>query len=678
MLRTALSQQSSLPNFTELRARILAFDAQQPRHQQGAATTLFHGTNTHRENYAQNGRNTNSNSQNFSRSKRYDSGRNYRQQQKNNVPLPYQQQFLMFRPYSPPSWAPRSQPYNGILGPSPNWCSNCHTNQHGQQQCPHKFLGPTTVAPFAGAHFAADPNWYPDTGATHHMTSLPVNNPEEYGGPHNVYMGNRNSMHVSHTGNLPISIGSSQFSLRNVFHIPSIRKNLLSVARFTKDNHVFFLFAPDFYQIYCLHSGRLLFQGPCKDGLYPLQLSHTPSTSTPQALAAINSSIWHNRLGHPSSDVLSRLSSNIGSKISFRTFYRECALSKSHKLPFEYNKSHVDSPFHVVHSDVWYSSTSSTCGFKYYVLFTDEFSHYSWIYPMHRKNEVLTHFKKFVAKIQNLFGITIKFLQSDNGSEYVNHEFTKYCSSLGIQQRFSCPHTPQQNGLAERKHRHIATMARNLLLTSSAPHKLWVEAVLTSVYLINLLPTSVLHWDTPHHRLYGSHPSYSALRVFGCSCFPYLGPYVSDKLSSRSIECVFLGYSHQHKGYRCLDPKTGRLYVSRHVIFNETCFPYKNMQVQASGPLEFALLPSLTSLVRPLEESSQAGHFTPSTDSPPCINELSQSSHKRTMMPSTNPPAPNQEPTSSIQSHVLTYHRRNKATPASVQTPVTQQPMTTI
>lgn len=106
---------------------------------------------------------------------------------------------------------------------------------------------------------ATDPTWYPDTGATHHMTLMPVHNPQSYGGPHNVYMGNGDSMPISHTGILPLSLGSSQFSLSNVFHIPTIRKNLLSIGQFTKDNRVYFLFAPDFYQVYCLLTSHLLF-----------------------------------------------------------------------------------------------------------------------------------------------------------------------------------------------------------------------------------------------------------------------------------------------------------------------------------------------------------------------------------------------------------------------------------
>ncbi|CAL2259750.1 unnamed protein product [Prunus armeniaca] len=594
MLRTALTQNPPLLDFTELRARILSFDAQQSRPAASpTATALFNhsqafSTRRDHRSFPTGGRPNNG---------RFRRGRHSQQQATPQSQVassfPMQQQHMPpFGPFTSPAWVARPPP-NGLLGPAPQWCPNCHSGQHGLSQCPHRFSGPNTATPFAGVHYAADPNWYPDTGATHHMTSMLVNNPQPYGGPHNVYMGNGDSMPVSHTGNLPLSLGSSNFTLQNVFRIPSIRKNLLSVARFTKENLVFFVFAPDFYQIYCLHTGRLLFQGPCEDGLYPLTLS---SVSTPpQALASIHSSIWHNRLGHPSSNVLARLGPTINSKLSFRSFCRDCALSKSHQLPFNSNKETASTPFHIIHSDVWSSSTISVSGFKYYVLFTDEFSRYTWIYHMRRKNEVLTHFQTLVAMIQNIFHQTIQFLQSDNGTEYVNNAFSHYCKSLGIQQRFSCPYTPQQNGLAERKHRHISTMTRSLLLTSGAPHNLWVEAVLTSVYLINLLPTPILNWDNPHTRLYGSPPSYSSLRVFGCSCFPHLGSFVSDKLSSRSIECVFLGYSSQHKGYRCLDPTTGRVYISRHVVFNETIFPYKQLQahlVPDAGSLEFTLLSS--------------------------------------------------------------------------------------
>ena len=212
---------------------------------------------------------------------------------------------------------------------------------------------------------------------------------------------------------------------------------------------------------------------------------------------------------------------------------------------------------------------------------------------MRRKSEVFTHFCNFIAMVRNQFKSSVQIFQCDGGTEFINSKFTDFCHKLGIHQRRSCPHTPQQNGLAERKHRHIADMTRTLLSTSHAPLDLWVEAALTSVYLINLLPTPTLGWSSPYYMLFRKHPTYSHLRTFGCACFPHLGSYVSNKLQPRSTECVLLGYSSNHKGYRCLDRVNQRVYVSRHVIFNEHKFPFDSVQVQhgSSSLATLELLP---------------------------------------------------------------------------------------
>ncbi|KAJ8617569.1 hypothetical protein MRB53_013755 [Persea americana] len=74
----------------------------------------------------------------------------------------------------------------------------------------------------------------------------------------------------------------------------------------------------------------------------------------------------------------------------------------------------------------------------------------------------------------------------------------------------------------------------------------------------------------------GKLPDYGSLRVFWCKCFPYLRDYATSKFDPRSLPCTFLGYSHTYKGYRCFHPPTGRIYSSRHVVFDETSFPFKD------------------------------------------------------------------------------------------------------
>ncbi|KAI5399527.1 hypothetical protein KIW84_064745 [Lathyrus oleraceus] len=88
------------------------------------------------------------------------------------------------------------------------------------------------------------------------------------------------------------------------------------------------------------------------------------------------------------------------------------------------------------------------------------------------------------------------------------------------------------------------------------------------------MPTASLpNFTSPFHALFKTIPDYTALRIFGCSCFPHLRPYNKHKLQLRSTECVYLGISPQHKGYKCLS-SDGHIYISKDVVFNETKFPY--------------------------------------------------------------------------------------------------------
>lgn len=113
-----------------------------------------------------------------------------------------------------------------------------------------------------------------------------------------------------------------------------------------------------------------------------------------------------------------------------------------------------------------------------------------------------------------------------------------------------------------------------MMFQASAPKTFWVEAFSTATFLINRLPTPQLQMDGPYRNLFNKDPVYSSLLVFGTRCFPYLCHYAKDKLQQRSLPCIFLGYSDKHKGYRCLHNPTGRVYISRHVVFQESLFPF--------------------------------------------------------------------------------------------------------
>ena len=136
-------------------------------------------------------------------------------------------------------------------------------------------------------------------------------------------------------------------------------------------------------------------------------------------------------------------------------------------------------------------------------------------------------------------------------------------------------------------------MGLSLLAQASMPLKYWDEAFLSAVYLINRLPTKLLDFSTPLEILEKIKPDYASLRIFGCACYPNLHPFNARKLEYCSKQCAFLGYSNLHKGYKCLDISSGRIYISRDVIFDETIFPFAKLHDNAGICLisEILLLP---------------------------------------------------------------------------------------
>jgi len=154
----------------------------------------------------------------------------------------------------------------------------------------------------------------------------------------------------------------------------------------------------------------------------------------------------------------------------------------------------------------------------------------------------------FRALIKTQYSAVIKCFRCDLGGEYTSNKFCQMFALDGTIHQTSCTDTPEKNGVAERKHRHIVEIARSLLLFAFVPSEFWGEAVLTAVSLINIILSSHSSGLSPFEKLYGYVPNYSSFRVFGCTC-SVLCPHVEcSKLSSRSTICVFLGYGEVKRG----------------------------------------------------------------------------------------------------------------------------------
>jgi hypothetical protein len=103
--------------------------------------------------------------------------------------------------------------------------------------------------------------------------------------------------------------------------------------------------------------------------------------------------------------------------------------------------------------------------------------------------------------------------------------------------------------------------------------------------------------------------------MFGCACWPNLRPYNAHKLVFRSKRCLFLGYNNLHKGYKCLEPSSGQVYISRVVIFDEIVFPFASMHPNVDAHLKTEI-----SLLHPTLHNSQGGEHIEELNMPNVVD----------------------------------------------------------
>jgi transposase InsO family protein len=122
----------------------------------------------------------------------------------------------------------------------------------------------------------------------------------------------------------------------------------------------------------------------------------------------------------------------------------------------------------------------------------DHFTDYIWLYPSKAKSDVYSIFPTFQKLVENTFNFKIQSIYTDEGEEYI--ALKKYFQSYGINHLQTSPHTPQHNGAAERRHRHLVETGLALLHTTS-PSSFWSFAFQTTAYLINRLPTPLFNFS---------------------------------------------------------------------------------------------------------------------------------------------------------------------------------------
>ena len=216
----------------------------------------------------------------------------------------------------------------------------------------------------------------------------------------------------------------------------------------------------------------------------------------------------------------------------------------------------------------------------------------------------------FYNMLQTPFNATPRILRSDNGGKYINLAIIQFISNHVMIHQTSCPDTPQQNGIAERKNRTLLEITRALLVESHSPASYCSEAVATATYLTNCLPSKPLHYRTLLETLgsFVSLLSFHSLppQVFGCIAYIHLLKQTRTKLKPRAIKCVFLGFGVNQKGYTCFDPLHNRMYNTMDCDFFEQSYYYPQPGPQGervSDDLSWLIYP----VVKDLNPKEQVG-----------------------------------------------------------------------
>ena len=186
---------------------------------------------------------------------------------------------------------------------------------------------------------------------------------------------------------------------------------------------------------------------------------------------------------------------------------------------------------------------------------------------------------------------------------------------MGIERQVTEPHSPHQNGIAERKNRTLLERARCLMVRGSLPNFLWSELVATANFLIKCTPTRANQHVIPFQRVWRHRPNLSSLRIIGSTVFVKCTEPNIKKLAPQAYKCVLVGYDLQSAAYRCYHPPSRRVLVSSNVRIHEGDLYYSTLTVPS---------PAMDTLVFSWPESFVFSPIqfadTALTDAPPSVN----------------------------------------------------------
>ena len=482
-------------------------------------------------------------------------------------------------------------------------------NNHGKDE----FVAMVTEAFVAGNQV----EWWIDTGATRHISGdrNAFRTYELVGDDKVLYMGNSSSAKVVGKGTVELKFTSGKIvTLMDVLHVPEIRKNLVSGTLLLK--HGFrMIFEADKFIL--SKNGIFVGKGYATNGMFKLNIDNENIS----AYIVESLDLWHERLGHVNFRSIQLMVKNGLIKDCGKdhtTKCLTCSKCKITKKPFK-TVERTSTLLELIHTDICEMDCLSRHGKRYFITFIDDYSRYTYVFPLRTKDEAFESFKTYKAEVENKLSLKIKSIRSDRGGEYLKSDFIDFCEKEGIEKQLTTSYTPQQNGVAERKNRTFIEMVNSMLYGSGMPGNLWTEALFSACHILNRIPSKKLE-ASPYELWKNRKPNINYFKVWGCLAHVRLPDQHLAKVGYRGVDCVFIGYSQTSKAYRFLNletPSPHTIIESLHANFFEHIFPKKKESLEQdassfTSPLKRKIVESIEeSHLRRSIRSAQPKNFGP-------------------------------------------------------------------
>lgn len=338
---------------------------------------------------------------------------------------------------------------------------------------------------------------------------------------------------------------------------------------------------------------------------------------------------WHMRLGHLNQASIQQLTTratglHIGPARpqTLNMKCDSCLRGSQHKSISRFRSANTTRRLQHVWTDIKGPLLAKDIhGFRYMVVFVDEFTRWTEEYPMLTRSDLFNVYKLYEARMERITGERILNLHADG--KYIGNDLRTHLRNHGVALLLTQPYAPQMNSLAERMIRTVIEHASAMLWCAMLPVGFWACATKCSVFLLNRSPASSLpEAMTPYEAWYGQKPNLGFLKVFGCRAAAHVPDELRTKTdwTSKSSPCIFVGYSETENLYELWDVEKATIIRKRDVVFWEHQMGHPLLHPTAL-PHGVSILPSIAGGV--VASDDHQTHLPIPSSAPPNTRPLS-------------------------------------------------------